>query len=190
MFPHCRDCLIIAVMSWEAFRLTSKSPSELYAIMSPSGVDHLVREMLMDCWRRLPEEQKDIASWRKEIGQVWDRNLRVWSAIRKPSPEAFFQDLLPVESDGHLRQALVLCWMMLPRAGGRKFSDVKKIVAAVYERDVKAWEDDHRTFTARPARPAAAKRAAKKAPQRRVAKKATKKKTTPKNAAGRAARRR
>ena len=157
-------------MSWEAFRLTSKSPSELYAVMSPSGVDHLVREMLMDCWRRLPEEEKTIEAWRREIERVWSRNMKVWSSIKKPSPEAFFQDLAPFDADGHLRQALVLCWMMLPRAGGREFGDVKKIVTKVYERDVEAWESDNRTFTATGA---ARKRAA---PAKNKTVKSTKKK--------------
>ena len=118
--------------------------------MSPSGVDHLIREMLMDCWRRLPDDQKTLDAWRREIDRVWQRNIRVWSAIRKPSPEAFFANMLPYDSDGHLRQALVLCWMMLPRAGGRDFGDVKKIVSRIYERTVSAWEADNRTFTASP----------------------------------------
>lgn len=164
-------------MSWEAFRLTSKSPSELHAVMSPSGVDHLVREMLMDCWRRLPEDGKSIENWRQEIARVWGRNLKVWSAIKKPSPEAFFADLLPVESDGHLRQALVLCWMMLPRAGGRKFGDVKKIVQNIYDRNVQAWEDDHRTFTKGPARRVTGRKPAKKIAKRPAAKVTKMKKT-------------
>ena len=63
-----------------------------------------------------------------------------------------FKDLLPYDSDGHLRQALVLCWMMLPRAGGRDFGDVRKTVARIYERSVEAWESDNRTFTKAPAR--------------------------------------
>ena len=135
-------------MSWEAFRLTSKSPSELYGVMSPSGVDHLVREMLMACWRRLPEDQRTIEAWRGEIERVWQRNMRVWTAIKKPTPEAFFRDLAPFDADGHLRQALVLAWMMLPRAGGREFGDVKKIVTKIYQRNVEAWEADSRTFSA------------------------------------------
>jgi hypothetical protein len=121
--------------------------------MSPSGVAHLVREMLMDCWRRLPEDQRTIEAWRAEIERVWQRNVRVWTAIKKPAPEAFFRDLAPFDADGHLRQALVLAWMMLPRAGGRDFGDVKKIVTKIYERNVEAWEADNRTFSAtKPAR--------------------------------------
>ena len=145
-------------MSWEAFRLTSKSPSELYGVMSPSGADHLVREMLMDCWRRLPEDQKTLDAWRREIERVWQRNMRVWGAIKKPAPEEFFRDLAPFDADGHLRQALVLTWMMLPRAGGRDFGDVKKIVTKIYQRNVEAWEADNRTFGA--TTPAKKKRAA------------------------------
>lgn len=158
-------------MSWEAFRLTSKSPSELHAIMSPSGVDHLIREMLMDCWRRLPEEQKTIAAWRQEISRVWTRNLKVWSSIKKPSPEAFFRDLAPFDADGHVRQALVLCWMMLPRAGGRKFGDVKKIVTKIYQRNVDAWQADDRTFSVNSKPKSATKKAKKGKTVRRATKK-------------------
>ena len=166
-------------MSWEAFRLTSKSPSDLYAVMSPSGVDHLVREMLMACWRRLPEEQRTIEAWRGEIARVWQRNMRVWTAIKKPTPEAFFRELAPFDADGHLRQALVLAWMMLPRAGGRDFGDVKKIVTRIYERNVEAWAADNRTFSAtKPAKKRAApatKTKKKKATQNRTTKKAARK---------------
>lgn len=154
-------------MSWEAFRLTSKSPSELHAVMSPNGVDHLIREMLMDCWRRLPDDQKSLEAWRKEIERVWSRNIKVWASIKKPAPEAFFRDLQPFDADGHLRQALVLCWMMLPRVGGRKFADVRKIVAKIYERNVESWLADNRTFTVGSHR----KAAAKAKPTRRATKK-------------------
>ena len=163
-------------MSWEAFRLTSKSPSELYGVMSPSGVDHLVREMLMACWRRLPEDQRTLDAWRGEIERVWQRNMRVWTAIKKPAPEAFFRDLAPFDADGHLRQALVLAWMMLPRAGGREFGDVKKIVTKIFERNVDAWNADNRTFSATsPARKRTAGTKKKATPKKRVA---TKKKST------------
>jgi hypothetical protein len=161
-------------MSWEAFRLTSKSPSELYGVMSPSGVDHLVREMLMDCWRRLPDEEKTIEAWRREIDRVWQRNMRVWGAIKKPAPEAFFRDLAPFDADGHLRQALVLTWMMLPRAGGREFGDVKKIVSRVFDRNVEAWEADNRTFN--PAAPTKKRRAKEQKKKVKSTKKAAVKK--------------
>lgn len=161
-------------MSWEAFRLTSKSPSELYGVMSPSGVDHLVREMLMASWRRLPEDQRTIEAWRQEIDRVWQRNMRVWNAIKKPAPEAFFRDLAPFDADGHLRQALVLTWMMLPRAGGRDFGDVKKIVSKIYERNVEAWESDNRTFSA--TSPSKKRATTKKKAVKSMKKSATKKK--------------
>jgi hypothetical protein len=165
-------------MSWEAFRLTSKSPAELYAVMSPSGVDHLVREMLMACWRRLPEDQRTIEAWRGEIERVWQRNMRVWTAIKKPTPEAFFRDLAPFDADGHLRQALVLAWMMLPRAGGRDFGDVKKIVTKIYQRNVEAWEADSRTFSATSLakkRTASMKKATKKTMKKPATKKSARK---------------
>lgn len=134
-------------MSWEAFRLTSKSPSELMEVMSPNGVDHLIREMLMACWRFLPPENRNMASWRKHADDVFNRNMRTWRAIKKPTPQAFFENLLPHPEDGFMRQALVLSWMMLPRAGGRVFADVTRIVTSIYQRNLDAWESDNRTFT-------------------------------------------
>src|SRR3954468_13767715 len=101
-------------MSWEAFRLTSKSPSELMAVMGPNGVDALVREMLMECWKSLPAEQRTMQAWRQRAGEVFARNLRHWNSIKKPTPAAFFENLAPFPSDGHFRQALVMCHMMLP----------------------------------------------------------------------------
>jgi hypothetical protein len=147
-------------MSWEAFRLTSKSPSEVLHVLGPHGVDDLIRKMLDACWRESPEEGRTFESVRRFAQQVWDRNLAVWSKIKKPSPQAFFENLLPHNPDQFLRQALVLCWMMLPRAGGRKFSDVKKIVEQIYQRNLQAWEADNATFTGKKR---TAKRASKKA---------------------------
>jgi len=139
-------------MSWKAFRLTSKSPSDLMTVMGPAGVDGLIREMLMTCWRELPEDQRTMSAWRHAVATVFNRNMKVWSAIKKPSPQAFFDNLLPHAADGHMRQALVLCWMMLPRTGGRKFSDVKPIVTAIYSRNIAIWEQDNLTFTKSPGR--------------------------------------
>ena len=48
-------------MSWEAYRWTAKSPSELYHTLGPHGVDHLVRQMLDACWRQSPEEGRSLA---------------------------------------------------------------------------------------------------------------------------------
>jgi hypothetical protein len=129
--------------------------------MSPSGVDHLIREALMSCWRQLPAEQKTMQAWHRAVEQVFARNMRVWSSIKKPTPDAFFRDLLPNEADGHLRQAMVLCWMMLPRAGGRHFDDTRKIVTKIFRRNVESWEEDNRTFT----RPARSKSSATKSPK-------------------------
>jgi hypothetical protein len=133
-------------MSWEAFRLTSKSPSELMAVMGPNGVDALVREMLMECWKSIPQELRSMESWRKRASEVFTRGMRTWNAIKKPTPEAFFANLSPFPSDGHFRQALVLCHMMLPR-GKRAIKDVAKEVTKIYERNVESWEDDYKTMT-------------------------------------------
>lgn len=121
-------------------------------VMGPAGVDALVREMLMTCWRELGEDQRTMPAWRQAVAAVFNRNMKVWSAIKKPSPAAFFDHLLPHAADGHLRQALVLCWMMMPRAGGRKFADVKSIVTEIYSRNIAVWEADYLTFTKGPAK--------------------------------------
>jgi len=133
-------------MSWEAFRLTSKSPSELMSVMGPGGVDNLVREMLMACWRDLPEDRRDMPNWRRRVDEVFQRNLRVWNAIKKPTPQAMFDHLLPYPADGFIRQAMVLCHMMLPR-GKRPIGDVRKFITAVYERNRAVWESDFAAFT-------------------------------------------
>jgi hypothetical protein len=137
-------------MTWEAFRLTSKSPSELMNVMSPAGVDALVREALMACWRSLPEDGRIMDAWRDRVNKMWARNMKVWTAIKKPAPQAFFVDLAPFDSDGHFRQACVMSWMMLPRAGGREFKDTFKIIREIFDRNVAAWETDHATFTGSP----------------------------------------
>lgn len=148
-------------MSWEAFRLTSKTPAELLCVMSPAGVDALVRDALMDCWRSLPEESRTIDAWRERARKTFDRNLKVWAKIRKPNPQAFFSDLAPYPSDGHLRQAMVLTWMMLPRAGGRDIRDTHKIIRAIFDRNMQSWELDYRTFSPAPPRKARKKPSAK-----------------------------
>ena len=154
-------------MSWEAFRLTSKSPSELMNVMGPNGVDSLVREMLMECWKSLPPEIRSMETWRKRATEVFTRNMKSWNAIKKPAPEAFFANLLPFPSDGHFRQALVLCHMMLPR-GKRAIKDVAKEITKIYERNVESWESDYKTMTKgvskRSAKP---KKSAKKSKKRK-----------------------
>jgi hypothetical protein len=173
---------MISHMSWEAFRLTSKSPSELYDVLGPEGPDNLVRQFLTACWNALPAGERSFAAWRKLVAEVYARNNAVWSRIKKPNPAAFFENLRPDPADGHLRQAFVLTWMMLPRAGGRDIKDARRVVDALYERNVAAWESDNTTFTKGPGKstkkPADAKSAGnpaakKKTPSRakRVAKK-------------------
>jgi hypothetical protein len=65
-----------------------------------------------------------------------------------------FDQLLPNAADGLMRQALVHCWMMLPRAGGRTFADVKPIVSEIYFRNIAIWEKDPLIFTKSPGRKA------------------------------------
>lgn len=152
-------------MSGEAYRWTAKSPSELYHVLGPHGVDHLVRQMLDACWRHSPEEGRTLSGVKRIAQEVFERNMRVWARIKKPSPAAFFEDLLPNEADGFLRQAMVMCWMMMPRSGGRKVSEVRKIVGDIYQRNIEAWDADEATLTGKK-KP---KRAAKPAPGRKPA---------------------
>src|SRR5688572_17950048 len=162
-------------MSWEAFRLTSKSPSEVLHVLGPHGVDDLIIKMRDAVWREYPEESRTFENVKRRVGEVFARNMKVWSAIKKPTPAAFFENLLPYAADGHMRQALVLAWMMLPRAGGRDFRDVKKIVSDIYDRNMAAWEQDNATFTTPVKKRAAARKVAKKPAVKKGAKKTAKK---------------
>jgi hypothetical protein len=135
-----------STLTWEAFRLTSKSPSELMHVLGPHGVDHLVRQALATCWRELPGEEKTLPAAKRAAQEAFDRNAAHWSKIKKPDPAAFFADLPPHAADGFLRQALVLCHMMLPR-GKRPLGDVLKVFAAIYQRNLDAWDADFQVFT-------------------------------------------
>ena len=157
-------------MSWEALRLTSRSPAELYTVLGPHGVDDLIRQAISDCWREYPQEQRTLEAVRKVVRDAFERNIGVWSAIKKPSPAAFFENLLPHAVDGHLRQALVLCWMMLPR-GKRDIADVQQVVSDIFQRNMAAWEQDHVTFTKGP--PGRVKKAKKPIPKAPVVRKKT-----------------
>ncbi|MFI5380106.1 MAG: hypothetical protein ACHRHE_12475 [Tepidisphaerales bacterium] len=134
-------------MSWEALRLSSKSPSEVYAVLGPHGVEELLREARSVCWREHPAETRTVSAVKQHLTEVFGRNMKVWEAIKKPSPDAFFADLLPHAADGHIRQALVLTWMMMPRAGGRDFADSAKIVRFLFERMLANWDEDDVIFT-------------------------------------------
>lgn len=157
-------------MSWEAHRLTSKSPAEVYTVLGPHGCDDLIRQAWAACWREHPEETRTFKAVRQRFFETFTRNLNIWRRIKKPAPEAFFADFKPHDIvEGHLRQAMVLSWMMLPRAGGREFKDTFKIIQRLYDRNIAAWEEDERTFTKGPTRKKTTKAATK-------AKKKTKKK--------------
>jgi hypothetical protein len=165
-------------MSWEAYRWTAKSPSELFHTLGPHGVDHLVRQALDACWRELPDDRRTLPDVTQSAREVLDRNVRVWGRIKKPDPAAFFDDLLPKPADQFLRQAMVTCWMMMPRTGGRKVGEVAKIVTRIFERNLEAWEEDNATLTGKKAKKASgtaknsAKGTAKKAsPAKRLVKK-------------------
>lgn len=134
-------------MSWEAFRLTSKSPSELLHTLGPHGVDHLIRQALDALWREYPEQTRTFDNVRKRAGELFTRHIKVWSSIKKPTPQAFFENLLPYAADGFFRQAMVLAWMMMPRTGGREVKQVVKIITGIFERNLAAWDQDNRLFT-------------------------------------------
>ena len=163
-------------MSWEAYRWTAKTPSELYHTLGPHGVDELVRNALADVWRALPEENRSVDAAIAAAREVASRNISVWRKIKQPSPAAFFEDLRPTNADGHFRQAMVLCWMMMPRSGGRKVGDALKIIAQIFERNLAAWEEDNETFTS--TKPKAKRKKAVSKPTR----KAVRPKTTAKRA--------
>jgi hypothetical protein len=169
-------------MTWEAFRLTSKSPSEVLLILGPHGVDDLVRKAMDATWREYPEDRRTFDAVKRRIQEVFQRNMRHWSSIKKPAPAAFFENLLPYTADGYVRQAMVLTWMMMPRAGGRDFKDTRKIIARVFERNLAAWDEDNKTFSG----PPPAKRKSQNSSSKlQTRKKASTKKTTRKTGAKR-----
>jgi hypothetical protein len=149
-------------MSWEANRWTAKTPAELYHTLGPHGVDELVRKFLATCWRELPAEGRTLALAIQCARTVFDRNMAVWAKIKKPGPEHFFADLQPHETDHLMRQAMVTCWMMMPRTGGREVKDVRRIVGEIFDRNLAAWQEDDATFTGKK-RKAVAKKAPSKA---------------------------
>jgi hypothetical protein len=159
-------------MSWEAYRWTAKTPAELYHTLGPHGVDELVRKSMNVCWRQLPADNHTLGAAKQAARDVFDRNMRVWAKIKKPTPEAFFADLPPHEADHFMRQAMVTCWMMMPRAGGRDVADVRKIVGGIFERNMAAWDEDEATFTGKAARKSIAKQKAPKAKKMTKPKKA------------------
>ncbi len=162
-------------MSWEAFRLTSKSPSELYDVLGPEGPDNLVRQFLTACWNALPAGERSFGAWRRLVDEVYARNMKVWSRIKRATPAALFEDLRPDPADGHLRQAFVLTWMMLPRTGGRDIKDARRVIESLYERNVAAWESDNATFTKGPRKPAKKAVAAKARRKKPIVKEKSKK---------------
>jgi hypothetical protein len=151
-------------MSWEAFRLTSKSPTELMHTLGPHGVDHLIRQALDVLWREYPDDARTFENVRRRAQEVFDRNMRHWSSIKKPTPQAFFENLLPYAADGFMRQAMVLAWMMMPRTGGRDVKQVRNIITRIYQRNLDGWEADHDLFTG------SSRRRAREAPPRAWAK--------------------
>ena len=152
-------------MSWEANRWTAKTPAELYHTLGPHGVDDLIRKVLSTCWRNLPAEGRTLEAAQAMARQVLARNVAVWSKIKKPSPADFFADLLPHETDHLMRQAMVTCWMMMPRVGGREVKDVRRIVGEIFDRNLAAWQEDEATFTGK-SRKDKVKKTAAKSPKR------------------------
>ena len=155
-------------MSWEALRLTSRTPSEVYTVLGPHGVEKLLADARDAVWREYPAEGRTLAAARKQLEFVFDRNMAVWASIKKPSPAAFFEDLQPTVADGHIRQALVTTWMMMPRSGGREFKDTVKIVRGIFDRMLEAWKEDEATFTKGPSK---AKKSAPKPKKKKTSKK-------------------
>ena len=141
----------------------------------------MIRKAMDACWREYPEESRTYENVKRRMLEVYNRNMRHWSSIKKPAPAAFFENLLPYTADGYVRQAMVLTWMMMPRAGGRDFKDTRKIIARVFERNLAAWDEDNKTFSGPPPKAKARTKtskaksqARKKTPTKKPVKKKTK----------------
>jgi hypothetical protein len=154
-------------MSWEANRWTAKTPSELFHTLGPHAVDERIRSALADIWRDLPDDGRTVDAAIRAAREVADYNLGVWRKIKQPSPAAFFEGLRPGNADAHFRQAMVTCWMMMPRAGGRKVSDALKMVSRIFERNIANWQEDNEAFTGAKPKSAKKKPPAKKAPAKK-----------------------
>ena len=70
-------------MTWEAFRLTSKSPAEVYVILGPHGVDDLIRKAMDACWREYPEDARTFDNVKRRMLEVYNRNMKHWAADQK-----------------------------------------------------------------------------------------------------------
>ncbi len=136
-------------MSWEAHRLTSRTPSEVYKVLGPHGCDDLFRQAIATAWREHPEETRTFAAVRQRMFESFTRNINLWKRIKKPEPAAFFEDFRPHDNvEAFLRQAMVLSWMMMPRTGGRDFKSTFAIIQRLYDRNMAGWEEDNAVFTA------------------------------------------
>ena len=161
-------------MSWEALRLTSRTPSEVYGTLGPHGVEELLHAARGAIWREYPAETRTYQAVKQRLTEVLERNLKVWNAMKKPTPEGFFANLLPLAADGHVRQALVVTWMMMPRTGGREVKDAGKIVRGIFERMLAGWDEDEATFTGKSGKRTGktkVPKAVKKTPVKKTAKK-------------------
>ncbi len=97
--------------------------------------------------------------------------MKVWAAIKTPSPASFFQDLRPNPADQFFRQAMVTCWMMMPRVGGRQVGEVRRIIGEIFERNMAAWAEDDATFMGgarKKAKPANTKVKRKETPKKKA----------------------
>jgi hypothetical protein len=133
-------------------------------VLGPHGCDDLLRQAWAACWRESPEETRTFEGVRQRFFEAWTRNINIWKRIKKPTPESFFADFRPHDAaEGHIRQALVLSWMMMPRAGGREFKDTFKIMERIYRRNMEAWEEDDATFGGKKAAKATGRKTGKAA---------------------------
>jgi len=136
----------------------------------------LIRQALDTLWREYAPENRTFENVKRRADEVFNRNMKAWANIKKPSPQAFFENLLPYQADGFFRQAMVLCWMMMPRTGGRDLADVRKAITHIYSRNVDWWNEDNDFFTATRKRPA--RRVVNRSKPATKKKKASKKKST------------
>ena len=87
-------------MSWEAHRLTSKSPAEVYTVLGPHGCDDLLRQAWAACWREHPEETRTFKAVRQRFFETFTRNLNIWRRIKKPTPQDVAAALLYFVTSG------------------------------------------------------------------------------------------
>ena len=133
-------------MSWEAFRWTAKSPSELYHVLGPHGVDDLIRQTSPPSGASCPPRARTFDGGRTGRPEVSTATSRSGGGSSSPprrrssTTSAPPRRRLPPPGDGP---------QLDDDAPRRRpgLQDALRIVSQIFERNLANWHDDNATFT-------------------------------------------